>query len=146
MPGGNTTFYAYPQDPINMFALDGMGTCWSFIDWACSAGKWTWSHRGTVVTVVATGVCVVPAVGWAACAAGQGFAYSVRVQQRGVKSRRVNAADAIFTVSSFGLGQVLKIVGLGIKADGVNAVLAHLVMASGRVASGGWLLRRQAWR
>ena len=65
--GGNTTTYAYPQDPINAYDLDGQ---WGVPGWAKSAaksaGRAIRKRRGTIITV---GGAVADAAAIGACGA-----------------------------------------------------------------------------
>ncbi|WP_158889743.1 PA14 domain-containing protein [Amycolatopsis anabasis] len=116
--GGSANDYDYVTgDPINNTDLDGRcrwswkfwkkGTCTG--DAGRSVGRWAWRNRGTIASVLATGACLVPAVGWASCAAVQAGAYGVRAQQRAAngggwrKTWRANLGDALLTASTFGL-------------------------------------------
>lgn len=65
--GGNTTCYAYPQDPINRFDLDGKKWNWRKI------GKWAAIGAG-VAGAVACGMSVVCAIGVGAAAGAASYA------------------------------------------------------------------------
>ncbi|MDY0813535.1 hypothetical protein [Kitasatospora purpeofusca] len=73
-----------------------------------AVGKWVKDNRGAVASGLATGGCLIPAVGWAACAGLQAAAYGVRAQQRASegggwrRTWRANAADGVFSAAGFG--------------------------------------------
>ncbi|WP_137121422.1 DNRLRE domain-containing protein [Segeticoccus rhizosphaerae] len=99
--GGSPNPYAYPVDP-NQTDLNGQ-----FWGWARRTASWVRRNRGLVATGIATGGCLVPAVGWAACGGLQTAAWSVRSQQtvaaRGWRrSWRSVTGDALLT--SVGVG------------------------------------------
>lgn len=78
-------------------------------DAAKAAWEWTKEHRGMVVSILATAGCLVPAVGFAACAALQAIALGVRMQQRAEegggwsKTWKANLGDAALTVLPLGM-------------------------------------------
>ncbi|UUV30726.1 PA14 domain-containing protein [Amycolatopsis roodepoortensis] len=111
--GGSANDYEYVlADPINKLDLDGRNWFTNAASWvgqkATQAATWVWNNRGTVATVVATGACLVPAVGWGACGALQAGALAIRAQQRaqqggGWKATwKANVGDALFTAATFG--------------------------------------------
>ena len=79
--GGCDNAYAYVNDPINGYDLNGM---WS-IHWKNGLkkiGRWAKDHRGIIATVAAAAGCMAPIVGTLGCAAMQAGAYAFRVSQR----------------------------------------------------------------
>ncbi|MFC8503144.1 RHS repeat-associated core domain-containing protein [Pedococcus sp. NPDC057267] len=101
-PGGSSSAYAYPTDPVNLSDLDGH--LWRQI------GSWVWRHRGRLATIGATVGCMVPGVGWASCAVMQAAAWGLRSQQKAAENGgwRRNAgsiaADGILTAAGTGGG------------------------------------------
>lgn len=70
VPGGNENAYNYPNDPINMFDLDGR---WGFK----SVARWTWKHRSTIA-LASTFVCQVCAAAYAGYSAYRAVQYARR--------------------------------------------------------------------
>jgi RHS repeat-associated protein len=109
IPGGNENTYTYPGDPINKLDLDGRWSLWGA---AKRVGRWAWNNRGTLASVGATVGCLVPAVGWAACAGMQAAAWGVRSQIRASqgggwrKTWRASVADAGLTIAFGGMGRI----------------------------------------
>ena len=115
--GGNANDYTYPTDPINGYDLNGQ--CNSGFGWVCSGWHWAGQHRGTIATVIATGTCFVPAVGWAACGALQAGAWGMRSEQRASegggwrRTFQASARDGLITAATMGVGQSLKFLKYG---------------------------------
>ena len=83
------------------FNVGGGETIWQVLG---AVGGWAWNNRGTIASVLATGLCLVPAVGIAACAGLQVLAYSVRASQRiqtygFSQSLDANLADGVMTAA-----------------------------------------------
>ncbi len=94
------------NNPVNL--TDPLGLCPACGTGGGSGGNswWetAWEHRGTIASVTAMGVCLIPYFGWASCAVASGTALLVRVQQRGTDEMGWNIADAIMTTTTLGLG------------------------------------------
>ncbi|MBN9610181.1 MAG: hypothetical protein BGO26_02210 [Actinobacteria bacterium 69-20] len=98
VPGGNTTLYVYPQDPINQFDLNGMW--WSWLKTAAkavgsaakTAGKWAWNHK---VDIALTAVSFVPVVGVAAWAV-RGTEVAARIGAWAFRAKGIGATSRLF--------------------------------------------------
>lgn len=104
--GGSATAYDYCNaDPVNCTDLEG-----TVPDWLKKGGKWAWSHRGLIATVVAGAACV--ATGVVTCVGLSALAFTVRTAQtldeKGFTKASRNAIllDATLSVASTGLGTV----------------------------------------
>jgi hypothetical protein len=75
-------------------------------------GEFVVDHRGTIVTGLAGGACLVPAVGWASCAGLQAVAYGFRAEQRVGEAGsfggalEANIGDAVVTGATLGLVKI----------------------------------------
>lgn len=81
-------------------------------------------NRGVLATIGASLACAAGPVGLVACGALQAGASAIRAQQRGYRSFKANAADAVLTAGTFGL--------VGIPLDKATSGLAQA--ASGLAA------------
>ncbi|MBM6405314.1 hypothetical protein JQN72_13800 [Phycicoccus sp. CSK15P-2] len=59
IPGGNDTAYAYPNDPVNTYDLDGRRWSWRKV------GRWAWKHKWDIAL---TASMFIPGVGIAGMA------------------------------------------------------------------------------
>jgi RHS repeat-associated protein len=112
VPGGNTTPYTYPQDPINKFDLDGK---WGWIKSAWngvkSGAKWAWDNRGTIATVAVGAACV--AVSGGICLGAGLVAAGIGAQQKAgciscTRFAKNFAINASFSIGGFGIGRAVQ--------------------------------------
>lgn len=75
VPGGNATAYAYPNDPVNMFDLDGRR--WG---WLKKAAKWS--------GVAAMGICIIASAGACALAGAVAAGFSIANNYRRKRTDR----------------------------------------------------------
>jgi large repetitive protein len=103
--GGGDTAYAYPNDPVNGFDLDGR-------HWYSSAWSWAKKNKATIATGVAVGVCFAASFG--TCAVAAGIAFGARTVARARsgggyrRTWRATAKDAIWTGATLGVGSAFK--------------------------------------
>jgi RHS repeat-associated protein len=113
VPGGSANDYDYTNaDPINGTDLNGQ---WGMPKWVKKTAQSAWNHRSAIAGAVALGVCV--AGGPVACGVAQATAWAVRTQQRGYKNWRAAAGDALFTATTYGVGQSWRVATTGLKAS-----------------------------
>jgi RHS repeat-associated protein len=109
------------RDPNGLFGIPFTDYCVDIGDSHCNsradekslkdAPEGIVRNRGTLATLTATGICMVPGVGWASCAGWQSFAYGVRAEQRinehgFKKSLTENGFDLGITITTFGTGHL----------------------------------------
>ncbi|MFF9840333.1 RHS repeat-associated core domain-containing protein [Streptomyces sp. NPDC013740] len=84
------------------------------VDNVKSFGEWVAENPAQAMSIGATVACLMPGVGWAACAGLQAVALGFRVEERareggGFKATwRESAYDAVLTAGSFGIGSALR--------------------------------------
>ena len=111
--GGTDNNYAYENDPVNSFDLDGNAGFWSGIRKSVQkAARWAWKNRDGIAAVASIGLMFVPGVGAAVGVARVGItAYKIaRVAKAGgtlvkfgtVSARTSNLAGRIYTGRYFG--------------------------------------------
>ena len=85
LEGGTENAYAYANDPVNGFDLDGKAGWFDSIRKGVqNAAKWAWKNRETIATVASIGLMFVPGIGAAAVA--------VRVAATAIKIAKVAKA------------------------------------------------------
>lgn len=138
--GGTDNNYAYVNDPVNDFDLDGnswFGDAWNNTKKAVTqAAKWAWKNREGIATVASIGLMFVPGIGAAVGVARVAMtAYKIaKVAKAGgslvkfgtVSARTSNLAGRIYT----GIGsKVYK--GVRISKDGLRGYRAPALKSTG---------------
>jgi len=121
--------YAYANNaPITASDANGLWPSWNnLVNGAKSVGTWAWNNRGTLATVGATVGCVVPGVGWGACAGLQALAYGVRTQQTiseqggWEKNKTGIIVDGVLTAGTLGFGAAFHAAKFGKAGWGLRA-------------------------
>lgn len=107
--GGNSTAYTYPQDPLNVYDLDGQ--------WGCSWCKKAWKKTKTHAkkhwkTYAVAGVCIAASAGACVVAgvASAGLNYASNGRKHGFRSRkslRRLGADLAWTAAGGAYGRTM---------------------------------------
>ena len=101
--GGTDNNYAYENDPVNSFDLDGNAGFWSGIRKSVQkAARWAWKNRDGIAAVASIGLMFVPGVGAAVGVARVAMlAQKVSIVARGV--RAVGAAARVVKATKAGV-------------------------------------------
>ncbi len=162
VPGGNSTAYAYPQDPVNMFDLDGRwpnwGKVWNKVKSAASsaahavgnaarrAGRWVYENRRAITHFVVG--AAVTALTWAAAGAmcvgvpGAGCLVAASIVA-GMPTSLVShlVVDRAYGHRTTGREALGYLVSGGIRAPGVNALVRYRYYGMGALGWARQLLR-----